>query len=282
MTAENTVRRVLCWAVTDVAAAMPEGDLTDAARLAGPGGEVLRLIGRLAAVTAARLRLGAPLFGDRRPPGTGAAVLAAAIGAFRHGQHARSLLRVIRPPARAADLLAFHGLAEPAARRLPQLGDLLRDVSPLTGVLDRPGPRTAAGCENLLDRLRADPAATPATVVRFAAPPDTPEQFRWRGECLAYIRHEDPEFVLDVYETAFRHYRLEHEIRAREAWRQVLGPLSAEPASPVASWWRALAELEAAVPNRVTERVRDRPDEWFTWRQTGANLYRRLHVSDNT
>jgi len=255
-------------------AAMPEGDLSDAMWLAGPDGEVLRLIGRLTSVTAARLRLAAPLFGDRRPPGPGAAVLAAAIGAVRHGDHTRSQLRAIRPPARAPDMLAFHGLAEPAVRRLPQLGDLLRDVSPLTGVLDRPGPRTAASCENLLDRLRADPAARTVAVLRFATPPDTPEQSRWRGECLAYLRHEDPDFVLEVYETAFVHYGLEHEIRARVAWRHVLGRGSSEPALPVALWWRALAELESAEPARLKGR---KP---FEGRRVGTNLYRRLQAGD--
>jgi hypothetical protein len=258
-----------------MSAAMPEGDLVDAVRLADPGQEVLRAIGRLASVTAARLRLAAPPFGDRRPPGIGAAVLAAAIGAFRHGEHVRTLLRAMRPPTRAADILAFHGLAAPAVPLLPQLDDQLRDVSPMTGVLDRPGPRTVASCESLLDRLRADSAARPVTVLRFATPPETPEQGRWRGECLASIRHEDPDFVVAVYETAFLHYGREHEIRARAAWRHVLGAGSSEPALPTALWWRALAELEAAEPNRIKGRT---PTE----RRVGTNLYRRLHALEST
>ena len=109
------------------------------------------------------------------------AVLATAIGAYRHGERAALLLRAVPSPVRAADLLAYHGLVAPAVTLLPQLGDRLRDLSPLTGVLDRPGPRTVAGCESLLDRLRADRAARTMIMLRFAAPPDTPEQARWGG-----------------------------------------------------------------------------------------------------
>lgn len=272
MTAERTALHALRWAAADVTTALPEGDLAETARLAEPGPDVLRSIGRLAAITAARLRLGGPLLGDRRPPGVGAAVLAAAIGAFREGERARMLLRAVRPPSRAADLLAVHGLVEPALARLPQLGDQLRDASPLTGVLDRPGPRTEASCDTLFDRLRADEVARPALVLRFAAPPDTPEQARWRGGCLASVRHEDPDFALDVYETAMLHHRREHEIRARVAWRHVLGNGPSEPALPTALWWRALAELEAAMPATVRARTS------LAGRRFGTNLYRRLQA----
>lgn len=270
MTAADTALRILCWAATDVHAAIPEGDLTDAVRLAEPDRDTLRSIGRLASVTAARLRLAAPLLGDQRPPGLTPAVVAAAIGAFRHGDQTRTVLGAVRAPTRAADLLALHGLVAPSADRLPELGDQLRDLSPLTGVLDRPGPRTAAACETLLDRMVEDPAARTMLVSRFAAPPDTPAQSRWRGECLAYLRHEVPDFVVDVYVTAWRHFGDEHELRARTAWRHVLGPGSAEPARPTALWWRALAELESAEPRRLHGLTAlDR-------RRVGTNLYRRL------
>ncbi|MGW4064345.1 hypothetical protein ACWEGE_39080 [Amycolatopsis sp. NPDC004747] len=267
MTAASTAKQVLRWAVSEVTTALPEGDLTDATWLAGPDDEARRLIGRLSAVTAARLRLVAPVLGDRRPPGTGAAALAAAIGSFRHDR-ARELLGALRPPSRPADLLAFHGLAGPATTLLPHLGDLLRDVSPLTGVLDRPGRRTTATCETLLDRLLSDPATRAVTVLRFATPADTPEQCRWRGECLAQLRHEDPGFVIDVYETALLHFRREHEIRARAAWSRILGAGPVDAAVPTALWWRALAELEAAEPRRIRGRT------VLENRRIGTNLFR--------
>lgn len=270
MTAADTALRTLRWAATDVSAPAPEGDLAEAAALARPDGELLSLTGRLAAVTAARLRLAAPCLGDRRPPGLGAIVLAAAVGAHRQGDRAVLLLRAVRPPVSAADLLAHHGLVEAAVTWLPRLADRLLDLSPLTGVLDRPGPRTSAACEDLLDRLREDPSGRALLVRRFAAPPDSPRQSLWRGECLAYIRHEDPAFVLDVYEMAFVHHRREHEIRAREAWSYVLGSGPYDAVVPTASWWRALAELESAEPRRIRERPR------LTGRSFGTNLFRRV------
>jgi hypothetical protein len=176
----------------------------------------------------------------------------------------------VSSPVRAADLLAHHGLVAPAIARLPQLDDRLRDLSPLTGVLDRPGPRTATRCEDLLDRLLADLETRPMIVVHFAAPPQTPAQARWRGECLAYIRHVDPDFVLAVYETAVLHYGREHQIRTKEAWRYVYGTGPHAAALPTALWWRALAELETADPRRV--RSRKRLTDW----RSGINLFRRV------
>jgi hypothetical protein len=270
MTAEDTALRIVRWATTDVNGTMPEGDLADAVRLCDPGDELLAWVGRLAAVTAARLRLSAPALGDRRPPGLGALILAAAIGAYRHVQQAELLLRAVPSPAAAADLLAHHGLVAPAVTLLPELAGRLRDLSPLTGLLDRPGPRTATACEDLLDRLLADRTARAMITLRFAAPPDTPEQASWRGECLAYVRHEDPGFVIDVYELAFVHYRIEHEIRARAAWSNLLGTGSPAAALPTALWWRALAELEAAEPQRIRARPRLADRRIFT------NLFRRV------
>jgi len=255
---------------------LPRGDLGDATRLAHPGPELLLWVGRLAAVTAARLRLTAPLLGDGRPPGRSAILVAAAVGAQPDRERAALLLRAVQAPARAADLLAHHGLAAAASRLLPGLRDRLLDLSPLTGVLDRPGPRSIAACEDLLDRLREGGTASRVMVMlRFAAPPDTPEQASWRGECLAYLRHDDPGFVLDVYETALLHHRREHEIRARLAWQQVLGPGPAGEARPTAMWWRALAELEAAQPDQVRERP------LLLGRRVGTNLFRHLQALES-
>jgi len=251
---------------------MPEGDLTEAMRLADPAGELLLWVGRLAAVTAARLRLAPPVLGDSRPPGVGAAILAASIGAYRYGERAALLLRAVPSPVRAADLLANHGLVARAAQLLPGIRDRLLDLSPLTGVLDRPSPRTGPACEALLDRLLADHHARAMIVRFFAAPPQTPEQAEWRGQCLAYIRHGDPDFVLDVYEAALIYYGTEHEIQARAAWYHVLGSGAHEPAVPTALWWRALAELEAAVPRRIRERPQ------LAGRRVGTNLYRRAQA----
>ncbi|MDG6101420.1 hypothetical protein Daura_39850 [Dactylosporangium aurantiacum] len=270
MTARATALHLVRWATTDMRQAMPEGDLAQAANLAEPDPETQRWIGRLAAVTAARLRLDPVPLNDRRPAGLGVAVLAAAVGAHRLGERATLLLRAVRPASRTADLLAHHGIVEPASAVLPDLAEQLRDLSPLTGVLDRPGPRSTGACESLLDRLRTDPGTRAMLVLRFAAAPQTGAQARWRGECLTYVRHEDPEFVLDVYETALLHHAREHEIQARLAWRQILVDRAPELAAPTAYWWRALAELEAAEPARIRRRPR------LEHRRVGTNLFRRV------
>ncbi len=269
MTAADTALRVTRWAATDVRAPLPEGGLGDARALGAPGADLLAELGRLACVTAARLRLAPSPLGDERPPGVGAALLAAALGGSRHAEKARLLLRAVPRPRTARDLLAYHGLAGPAAGLLPGYADRLRDLSPLTGLLDRPGPRTVTDCEDLLDRLRGEPYGRALLVRRFAAPPAEPEQALWRGECLAYIRHEDPDFVLDVYETAFLYHRTEHEIRARAAWVH-LDAGSPRTAVPTATWWRALAELEAADSARVRRRTQ------LADRRFGTNLFRRV------
>ena len=267
MTARDTALRIVQWAAGDMDDVLPRGDLAEATRLADPGRELLQWVGRLAAITAARLRLASPLSGDQRPPGLGAVMLAAAIGTYTE-QQARLLMRAVSAPVRGADLLAYHGLVAAAVGGLPRLRGELLDLSPLTGVLDSPGPRSTARCEDMLDRLRTDPAARSMVVLRFAQPPDTPRQAQWRGECLAYLRHEDPGFVLDVYETALVHHRREHEIRARTAWRHVLAQGADDTVGPTATWWRALAELEAAEPGRIAARPQ------LAGRRIGTNLYR--------
>jgi hypothetical protein len=267
MTAESTALRIVRWAAGDMSQMLPEGDLAEAVGLAEPDPATLLWIGRLAAITAARLRLDPPPLGDAGPPGRLALVLAAAIGARNSGDRAGTLLQAVRRPQRPADLLAHHGLVAPAAARLPALADRLRDLSPLTGVLTRPGPATASACESLLERLRADPSARAMLIRVFATPPESAPETLWRGESLTFLRHEDPGFVLDVYRAALRHHRREHEIRARAAWRHVLAGEGWRDAAPTAYWWRALAELEAAMPARV---------RGLEGRRAGTNLYRRM------
>jgi hypothetical protein len=250
---------------------MPEGDLGNAAGLAAPSPDLRRWIARLVAVTGARLRLRPPPLGAGSPSALGPALLAAAIGANRLGERAALLLRAVPPPRQPADLLAHHGIVAPALTRVPKLGDQLRDLSPLTGVLDRPGPRTYVACESLFEDLMENPEARPMLVARFAEPAQHPEQAGWRGECLTDARYRDAEFVLDVYQNALLHHGREHEIGARAAWQYVLADQLPDTVRATATWWRALAELEAAEPRRVRERNLDR-------RRVGTNLFRRVQL----
>lgn len=266
MTAEDTARQVVRWAAGDVTRPLPEGDLTGATGLAEPDAETCHAVGRLVAVTAARLRLDHPPLGDDRPPGLSALLLAAAAGAHRAGDKVALLLRAVRRPSRMADHLAHHGIVAPVAARLPALRDQLYALSPLTGVLDAPGPGGTAPCESLLDRLRDDRSARHLLITRFALPPESARQARWRGACLSHLRHEDRDLVIEVYRTALGQHRPRHEAGARRAWRQVLDG-DHRAAAPVATWWRALAEIEDAEPDLV---------RGLTGRRTGTNLFRRV------
>lgn len=231
------------------------------------------VVARLAAVTVARLRLSVPPLGDGRPAGLGAVLVAAVVGA-RGGPLAPDLARVIPMPRSAYDLLAYHAVAATALPYAPHLAGVLRDRSPLTGVLDRPGAVGVSDCEALIDRLRVDPPARSLLTLRFAQPVTSPEQYAWRGENLAWLRHEDVELVLDVYETALVHHRAEHERRTRGAWHAVLAG-NAEVARPVAGWWRALAELESAEPRRL--KARPGLIDYHSW----TNLFRRVRTLED-
>lgn len=270
MTAESTAESFVRWAVGDLGGPMPDGDLAQAVRLAHPGPDLRRWLWRLVVVTGARLRLQPPPLGATAPPGAGSAVLAAAVGAYRLGDRSALLIRAAGAPSSPADWLAHHGIVAPVLDRIPQLGDRLRDLSPLTGVLDRPGPRTRGACETLFEDLLAGGDTRAMLVARFATPSDHPDQDRWRGDCLIDARYHDPEFVLDVYETALLHHGREHEIRARAAWQRVLASDLPAEVRATASWWRALAEMEAADPGRVRRR------KHLDKRRVGTNLFRRV------
>lgn len=265
------------WALTrapDSAGPPPEGDLGTARGLLDPGDEVKASIARLAGATTARLRLSGPPLGDRRPPGLGVVLLAAAVGA-RGERRSFELAHAVPKPRTAYDLLTYHAVAGAAVPYAPGLADVLRDSSPLTGCLDRPGPAGAQDCDDLVDRLRQDRQARRLLTLGFARPVTEPEQYGWRGDTLAWLRHEDVDLVLDVYESALVHFRAEHERMARAAWRSAMeGDVAA--AAPVATWWRALAELEAAAPALL--RGRHELIDYHQW----TNLFRRVRTLEAT
>ncbi|MEV2271754.1 hypothetical protein [Nonomuraea africana] len=260
------------WALNSAGGAPPEGDLDAARGLLDPGQEITTSVARVAAATAARLRLQGPPLDDPRPPGRGVVLLAAAVGA-RGERRAAELARVVPPPRTAYDLLSYHAVAGAAVPYAEGLADVLRDSSPLTGTLDRPGPSGAPGCDELIDRLRSDGPARRLLTLRFAAPVTDPAQYGWRGETLAWLRHEDVGLVLDVYENALVHHRAEHERMARAAWRAALAG-DADAATPVATWWRALAELESAAPAML--RARRQLLDYHEW----TNLFRRVRTME--
>jgi len=238
---------------------LPAGDLAAADELAAPPASIRAAIGRLAAVTAARLRLTAPPLGDSRPPGLAACVLAAAAGARADLAAAMgALMAAPGGPMTAYDLAARHAVAHHALRagELDQdLADLLRDVSPLTAVLDHPSPNGEYEAEDLLlSRLLAHRDGYDLAVRTFAAPAISPEQAAWRGGVLARCRHRDLPFVLDVYETGMELFGGEHLRRRRRAQALLSQPPDILAARPLVQWWRALSEIERARPGEIRKR----------------------------
>ncbi|GAA5050067.1 hypothetical protein HNP84_004150 [Thermocatellispora tengchongensis] len=247
MSATDTALRLLLWA-TDRSGPEPPpaGDLSDVGALAEPPPEVRQAAVGLAARTAARLRLSAPPLGDGRPVTCGVVLLAAAAGAWPGGGAAADLLGAVARSCSAYELLARHGLAEAllAAGCDPALGGALRDFSPLTALLDEPGPGGPARCELVLDELLADPEGRNLFTLAFAAPPATDGQSAWRGEVLAGLLPAEKELVLDVYETAMPQAGPAHLERVGAAARRLRPPSDLAPAAATARWWQALARLD--------------------------------------
>lgn len=269
MSATDTAMRVLVWAISD-AAGPPAGDLEGAAELADPPPDVREAGVRLALVTAARLRLAAPPLDDPRPVTCGAVIAAAAIGARGHPS-AAAVMRTISPPWSAYDQVALHGIAAAVVKRAPDaaLLPVLRDASPLTGLLDLPGPGGPEWCDQLLDEMLRRPDGRNLATLAFAATPESDAQSRWRGEVLNEMLsiRENRSWVLDVYETALSWHARGHRDRARRAYRTLRDSSAAAEAAPTAIWWQALARLDRTDP----ELLRDRAG--LTGHRIGIRLY---------
>jgi hypothetical protein len=261
MSATDTALRVLDWATVDPGTAAPEGDLSGAHELAQAQPALRRAVARLAAVTTARLRIGAPPLGDASQPGLGAALLAAALGGRASGEPARRLALAAPPPRAGYDVISYFGVTAPAGRSgvpLPaSVAVALVGRSPLTGLLDAPADAGAEfGCEDLLARLLEHPDGRRLAVRRLAEPPTSDHQLAWRGDLLTRFRLPNPDFVLDVYETALEHFGAWYRDRTRACRADLVGPHRLAAAQPLATWWRALAELERARRSLLRTRPR--------------------------
>ncbi|RSM42723.1 hypothetical protein DMA12_21120 [Amycolatopsis balhimycina DSM 5908] len=240
MTATDTAARVLGWSASEPSAPLPRGDLTGAAGLADPGRDVTAAAARLAAVTAARLRLPSPPLGDRGPVGPGPVLLAAVIGARTRPREALAVAAAVPRAGSAFDRLARHGVVAPAVARLTgPLRAAVLDASPLTGLFGTPSRAGEPAAEEELERLLAHADGRTLAAVELAGVPADAAQARWRGDLLDGFRLADRAFVLDVYEKALRFHGAEHRERLAEAVRD-----NGELAEATAAWWRPLAALE--------------------------------------
>jgi hypothetical protein len=262
--------RVLVWAISDAAGPPPSGDLEDAIELADPPPDVRDAGIRLALVSAARLRLAEPPLADTRPVSCGAIIAAAAIGGRGHPS-AAAMMRTISPPWSAYDQAALHGITAAVAKRAPGTALLLvlRDASPLTGLLDWPGQGASEWCDQLLDEMLRHPDGRNLATLAFAATPESDTQSRWRGEVLNEMLSvpENRSWVLDVYETAMSWHAQGHRDRVKQAYRILRVSSTVDEAVPTAIWWQALARLERTDPELLRERT------GLTGHRIGIRLY---------
>ena len=263
MTAADTASQVLAWVAGDEMTSdrVPEGTLAGLAELADPSAGLRDAVGRVAALGAARLRLTAPPLGDTRPPGPAVAILAAAVGARTEASTALRALDVVaaEDAEPAYELAARHAVASRALRsgQLDEpTAELVREVSPLTGVLDHPaGSGELAAADLLETRLLPDADGYRLAVRTFAEPAVSAAQAMWRTSQLSRFRHGRwLPFVLDVYETGMTVFGAAH----RHRLELVGGLLGAAPdldlIRPLVQWWQPLAEIERRRPQQIRQR----------------------------
>jgi hypothetical protein len=253
MSSTESALRVLDWAL-EGEGPPPRGDPHAPEALVRPPAPLRAALGQLAAVTAARLRLGAPPLGDDRPLGAGGALMAAALALREIPGLAPLLLSVVPPADTPADWLARHGLVEPALPHLhPGEDAYWRQVSPLTALLDHPTESESGWLDAealaVAVRLGARPDGRRALLMRLAEPTTSVPVRRWRGELLGRLRHGDPDFVLDVYEAAMVYHKEETLAQVRLARRVLSRPIGTaeealQGAVATADWWGALWDVE--------------------------------------
>jgi hypothetical protein len=260
MSAMDTAVRVLRWAREGGQGDPPEGDLYDTGALATPDPLLSTEIAALAATTAARLRVGRH-DGPAERVSAGVGVAAAAVGGRRF-PGVEELLRAVPAAREAVGLAGYHGLAEPVLRwahtgaaQHPRLLADLRACSPLTGVLDHPGPNGSQASLELLADPKPVPGLHRAAALAMAEPGGPPERWLWRGEVLGTLRRRREAFVLDVYECARRWHAPAHDEEIQRASRSFGFPTRMDIVAPVARYWRPLADLNAARPAAIKRRA---------------------------
>ncbi len=260
MSAAVTALRVVRWAAVEGRPGpLPRGDYMAPEELLAPGDELRDALGELAAVTAARLRLGHPPLGDNGALDLDSLVLAFALGSAHQPALAAALLGTLDRPANAWEWVARHGLVSPALRYLPEtrlppaMADECRGVSPLTALLERPAGRQDTAALEAAERLRRHPVGRQALQLHLARPTGDPAVRRWRTRLLETLRaagDDGRDFVLEVYEAAMVHHQDETLDQARRAREVFLDPIAAQDsdrlddAISAADWWGPLWAVE--------------------------------------
>lgn len=248
MSATNTASDVIRWALSGLSTskAPPQGSLNQIEVLSQPSLELCQLLATLAVVTAARLRLNysnVPLSGD-------SIAIAISIGSSNTPALARRLLKLIpETPQAQLDAIVRYGLIAPA---LPffseEVADEYRQISPLTEVLERPGPGREGQALTYLQQLLGAPDSRATSVQHFAEPVQDRKLRDWRQTAMSRLwrgTQNERAFVLDIYETATIYYqdKMEQQIRlARTTLRNqaACDDQQLRQAISIANWWQPL------------------------------------------
>ncbi len=269
MSAHTTVRDVLRWAAAPKGSP-PSGDLNGIESLSKPDGELRNALGDLCVLTASRLRLGNPPLNDPVPPGCVSLLLAALVGAAGNASLPSGMIDVLmkiienEPVAtHPSEWIARHGVVVFAVASLPsEASRTCGIVSPLTGLLRVPVQGKEAQARRLADDLRKHQLGNKALVQLFAEPSDEPAIRNWRADLLDAWRVGSPQevdFVLSVYEMMMLHHPTRALAQVAAASRTLSDPLAAKDeaglldAISVARWWKALADIDRTMPDRLRE-----------------------------
>jgi hypothetical protein len=238
----------------------PMGLPRDTEELAWPEGELAHALSRLTAVTAARLHLRHPPLGEDRPVSAAVAVIAAAIGSRGMEPLAEYILQVVPVRTHSTELIARHGLVDPAIAFMPPtLAIQCVLLSPLSALLHHPMAGQETQALAVADRLLEHPDGRRLLVREFAQPTPISATRHWRAQVLERLRldpHAGSELVLDVYEAAIAFHAKEwlaQIAKAREGLT-VENETVQEDSLATANWWGPLHALERIAPNSLRER----------------------------
>jgi hypothetical protein len=256
MSAIDTAQCVIDWAMTahTQSVAPPIGDARGTEQLIRPPESLCKALGELTAIISARLRLGDPPLGDRRPVGVGNCILAVAIGMSAIPENGRILMTAVPWSQSPVDWVARHGIVFPA---LPFLTDeLIEDCllqSPLTALLHRPAKGQDDQAIELLYFMLKNKDGKRSLTLHLAQPTQDRHVRDFRYQLLDRLRlgeiHEQ-DFVLDVYEAMMIHHETHvmHQIKdARAVFTtpdKASDEIQLQEALSVASFWGPLWAIE--------------------------------------
>lgn len=267
MSATNTALQIIEWAIISqnhgTLGAPPQGDLSEAEKLARPSRALVQALAQLTTVTAAQLRWEMPPLGDNRPIGVENIIMAAALGTA-NPQLARKLLTGVPPSSCLGDWVVRYGLITPALPFLKdEIADDCRNLSPLTVVLNRPTAGQESQAVNFVLQLLVHPSAKLSLTLHFAKPTTDIKVRNWRTELLVRLRlgeAKEQSFVLDVYEAAMIYHQQEVINQVHNAYSVISNSKAAsdeqglQNALSIANWWKPLWAIERADVEQLRRR----------------------------